>query len=72
MLISQYDPASSLVLRASSKAGGLTPLRRLRCLEANAGFSLLLRCYCPVLITVIPSFMPTARQDFCGEPDIDG
>jgi hypothetical protein len=35
-------------------------------------FSLLLRCYSAVLFAVILSFMPAARQGFCGEPDIDG
>jgi hypothetical protein len=39
---------------------------------ADAVFSLLLRCYCTVLFAVIPSFMPTANQGFCGEPDFAG
>jgi hypothetical protein len=33
---------------------------------------LLVRCYSAVLLAVLPSFMPAARQGFCGEPDIGG
>ena len=39
---------------------------------ADAVFSLLLRYDCSVLFAVIPSFLPTASQGFCGEPDLGG
>jgi hypothetical protein len=72
MLLSQYDQLPLALREQIAKPTSSHLCKRARHLAADAVFSLLLRCYSAVLLAVIPSFLPTPNQGFCGEPGFDG